>query len=1837
MSTSARSTTTTSASSLVDKFITTTSASGLSKTIQTDLNGDGTIDRANSGVTVINADGSTTETITTTSNSGTLLAKTVKTVSADQKTVTYTRDVNGDAATDETETLAVQSDGSTVDTVSDFAPNGTLKDKSIVTTSANGLSVTTQLDVNGDGVYDLTRTDVTVLNSDGSRAETVTDKNANASVRDQTIATVSANGLSSTRQADLNGDGTFDLTAASTTVLNSDGSRTTTVSDKNADGSLRDEAVTTVSATGLSITSQLDVNGDGVFERASTDVTALNADGSTTETVSVTAANGSLLSRSVNTTSADGRTVTVSRDINGDGNADQTESVSTAANGTVTDKVTDLNTDGSIKDSATTTTNGNGTIVTVALDLNGDGTADRTRTSTLAYNADGSTTLTQADTSANGTLVDKFITTTSASGLSQTVQSDLNGDGTIDRANSDVTVINADGSTTETITTTSNSGTLLAKTVKAVSADRKTVTYTRDVNGDAATDETETIAVQSDGGTVDTVSDFAPNGTLKDKTIVTTSASGLSVTTQLDVNGDGVYDLTRTDVTVLNSDGSRTETVTDKNANASVRDQTIATVSANGLSSTRQVDLNGDGVFDVTTASTTVLNSNGSQTTTVTDKNANGSLRDQSVTTVSATGLSTTKQFDLNGDGVFDQTITDATALNSDGSKTETVMATNANGSLRSQSVTTTSADGRTVTITRDTNGDGNLDQTESITTAANGAVTDKVAYLNPDGSIRGSTTTAASANGLTVTKSADLNGDGVADDIVTTSTVLNADGSTVKTVSVYRGTTLTSQTVTTASADGRSVTTAYDRDGNGTTDLTSTDVTVLNANGSITETLTDTSANGIRRDQSTTTISADKKTITVATSVDDNAPVAMQKTIAVQANGSTVTTVSYPGSYFPTETDTRTTSATGLSNSIVIKDRYGDYLNVSDVTTLNSDGSRTETFRNADGWGYNSTITTSANGLSKTVSMSGRVGYWPDPALSLSGTDVTVLNSDGSRTETIADTITQRTSNSTSVNDKSVTTTSANGLSVTAQLDVNNDGRYDRTDAQVTAVDGSKTETITINNIASGALQQKDVIAISADGLTQSLQRDTNGDGTFDHFETTVNNANGSVTGTVWDTNASGTLLDKFVTTTSGNGLSSTTTSDVNGDGLADYTQTSIVTLNADGSRTAIVTDYYANGTMKDRTVSTASANGLSKTTQIDMNGDGTADETQTDVTTVNANGTNTRVISNYYADGTLKDQTTVTNDTDRYDFFIDTTFDTNGDGKIEKDVFVEVDQDGYKAQYTTFYNADGSVKSSTETDTSMDGSTVSTWINGSNPKTDWADSQIYYMPNANGSYEWYNYPWNSSVWQSATHTIDLNGVDNWVWMDQQDNQAAVYHTTVIDLASEQKAVDIARRLYDTAFDRSMQVGEVQLLAENITNGVLDTTALANKVIASTEFTQKYGTLTNVQFVELVYKNALGHAPSIADLKNWVSQLDAQTATRAAVMIAVSESEEHILTGNVHQVSNNTDTASSTYTLDHTTDRVVANTVVDNLYETALGRAADQSGLSTYSAALLNGTMTATQIAAALTGSSEFVSKYGSMTNADFVSQIFANGLGRLPTTAEAAYWAAELTSGAVSKGDLVAAMSQSPDHLQTQNQQVTVLSVSGTGNTIHATGDTLNFTAGSSGTVDSGGNTINMAAGSAITVNTSGETINAVAGSTVTFAANLTGTVSGSGVTVNVATYDSLTASSDTINVAANATATLTGSSNTINVGEGDTLTVSGSSDSFVFQPAFGIDTINGFASTDSMTFSTSDFADWSALQSHMTQSGSSTVITLDASDKITLTNVATSSLQSSQFHFQ
>ena len=70
------------------------------------------------------------------------------------------------------------------------------------------------------------------------------------------------------------------------------------------------------------------------------------------------------------------------------------------------------------------------------------------------------------------------------------------------------------------------------------------------------------------------------------------------------------------------------------------------------------------------------------------------------------------------------------------------------------------------------------------------------------------------------------------------------------------------------------------------------------------------------------------------------------------------------------------------------------------------------------------------------------------------------------------------------------------------------------------------------------------------------------------------------------------------------------------------------------------------------------------------------------------------------------------------------------------------------------------------------------------------------------------------------------------------------------------------------------------------------------------------------------------------------------------------------------------------------------------------------------------------------------------------------------------------------------------------------------------------------------------------------------------------------------------------------------------------------------------FGLDTISDFAAgasvADVIRVDVSLFADFAAIQSHATQVGSSTVITYDAANSMTLTAVTLANLNANDFLF-
>jgi len=87
----------------------------------------------------------------------------------------------------------------------------------------------------------------------------------------------------------------------------------------------------------------------------------------------------------------------------------------------------------------------------------------------------------------------------------------------------------------------------------------------------------------------------------------------------------------------------------------------------------------------------------------------------------------------------------------------------------------------------------------------------------------------------------------------------------------------------------------------------------------------------------------------------------------------------------------------------------------------------------------------------------------------------------------------------------------------------------------------------------------------------------------------------------------------------------------------------------------------------------------------------------------------------------------------------------------------------------------------------------------------------------------------------------------------------------------------------------------------------------------------------------------------------------------------------------------------------------------------------------------------------------------------------------------------------------------------------------------------------------------------------------------------------------------------------------------------GNGDTLTGGNGPDTFLFRSGFGTDTITDFnVHNDVIQFSAALFTNFAAVMLDTTQVGPNTSVKFDASNSVTLDNVTTNTLSSSNFHF-
>jgi len=112
----------------------------------------------------------------------------------------------------------------------------------------------------------------------------------------------------------------------------------------------------------------------------------------------------------------------------------------------------------------------------------------------------------------------------------------------------------------------------------------------------------------------------------------------------------------------------------------------------------------------------------------------------------------------------------------------------------------------------------------------------------------------------------------------------------------------------------------------------------------------------------------------------------------------------------------------------------------------------------------------------------------------------------------------------------------------------------------------------------------------------------------------------------------------------------------------------------------------------------------------------------------------------------------------------------------------------------------------------------------------------------------------------------------------------------------------------------------------------------------------------------------------------------------------------------------------------------------ITRLYRAVFLRRPDTDGLR-YWWQRVNGGDSLARVADLMAAAPEFTDRYGTLSEADFVTLVYENVLGRTPGAPERAYWTDRLTTGRMSRGRVMAGFSESPEYRAATDAQVRVI----------------------------------------------------------------------------------------------------------------------------------------------------------------------------------------------------
>ena len=281
-----------------------------------------------------------------------------------------------------------------------------------------------------------------------------------------------------------------------------------------------------------------------------------------------------------------------------------------------------------------------------------------------------------------------------------------------------------------------------------------------------------------------------------------------------------------------------------------------------------------------------------------------------------------------------------------------------------------------------------------------------------------------------------------------------------------------------------------------------------------------------------------------------------------------------------------------------------------------------------------------------------------------------------------------------------------------------------------------------------------------------------------------------------------------------------------------------------------------------------------------------------------------------------------------------------------------------------------------------------------------------------------------------SRTYSISMTGAAGTVAGGAEDGTDTLSSVEYIQFQDGRLEFDAdgfaaqVTRLYDTVLQRAPDQAGLDLWVDLMESGGASLKDVARGFLNSPEFQARTGNLSNADYVEFIYQNALGRASDPGGKAYWVGQLEAGF-DRADLLMGFSESVEHrgLTASLVAQGFFNTDDAYQAVAL---------------LYDSFAGRQPDPQGLVVWAEAIRSGAQSLGDVADQFAASPEFSGLTAGMTNGQIVEFMYQNTLDRGSDPGGFAYWTGRLDAG-MDRGDLLIAFSQSQEHFFLLGPQIT------------------------------------------------------------------------------------------------------------------------------------------------------------------------------------------------------